>query len=302
MALVWPLSAVALTLDLPMGARLVADQTQPGSDYVLATGPYSDGALAQRVVSGTLRQEVWQLPITGLTTQQILAPLATQLDLQGYDILYSCADRTCGGFDFRFEIDVISAPAMFVDLGDFRYLSAVRGEDALSLLISRASGLGFIQLGTISPNETAERSVTTEGGQNAQITRNSQSTPGTLAAQLDTAGHAILWDLAFAPGSSRLGDGPFASLVQLSEYLKRQPRLSVAVVGHTDSVGALTTNIALSKRRARSVRDRLINRYGIPPAQMEAEGMGYLAPIADNRVDLGREANRRVEIVITATE
>ena len=72
----------------------------------------------------------------------------------------------------------------------------------------------------------------------------------------------------------------------------------MVLVGHTDSVGLLEPNIALSRSRAESVRQRLINQYGVPEDRIDAHGMGYLAPIATNLTAQGREANRRVEAVL----
>jgi OOP family OmpA-OmpF porin len=76
----------------------------------------------------------------------------------------------------------------------------------------------------------------------------------------------------------------------------------VALVGHTDSSGTLGGNIALSKQRAGSVLERLVSDYGANRRQLEAEGMGYLSPIANNLTETGREANRRVEVIITSSE
>ena len=46
------------------------------------------------------------------------------------------------------------------------------------------------------------------------------------------------------------------------------------------------------------MRARLISEYGIDPARIEAEGMGYLAPVASNLTEAGRQANRRVEAIL----
>jgi OOP family OmpA-OmpF porin len=74
--------------------------------------------------------------------------------------------------------------------------------------------------------------------------------------------------------------------------------LRVALVGHTDATGSLDANIALSRKRAASVKDRLVRAYGIAVSRLDAEGMGYLAPIASNLTQAGRDANRRVEAVL----
>jgi len=94
----------------------------------------------------------------------------------------------------------------------------------------------------------------------------------------------------------------FTSLTELADYLKANPEKRVALVGHTDAEGSLAGNISLSKRRAASVMDRLINDLGVNPGQLEAEGIGYLAPIASNQTDDGRTRNRRVEAILVSTE
>ena len=108
----------------------------------------------------------------------------------------------------------------------------------------------------------------------------------------------MLADLDFGTGAAALGAGPFASLAALAEYLKADPARRIALVGHTDTVGGYDANLALSRRRARAVMDRLAKAHGVPPAQMEAEGIAYLAPRASNTARAGREANRRVEAVL----
>ncbi|MDP5359491.1 MAG: OmpA family protein, partial [Paracoccaceae bacterium] len=97
-------------------------------------------------------------------------------------------------------------------------------------------------------------------------------------------------------------DADYGSLRDLADYLLLHPDRTVALVGHTDSAGSLATNIALSKRRAGSVLERLVTVYGVARRQLEAEGMGYLAPVSSNLTEAGREANRRVEVIITSTQ
>ncbi len=69
----------------------------------------------------------------------------------------------------------------------------------------------------------------------------------------------------------------------------------------TDADGDLALNVALSKRRAASVLERLVSDYNVARRQLQAEGVGYLAPIANNLTEVGREANRRVELVLLST-
>jgi OOP family OmpA-OmpF porin len=50
------------------------------------------------------------------------------------------------------------------------------------------------------------------------------------------------------------------------------------------------------------VLERLVTTYDIPPHQLDAQGMGYLSPVASNLTEEGREVNRRVEVIITSTQ
>jgi OOP family OmpA-OmpF porin len=49
------------------------------------------------------------------------------------------------------------------------------------------------------------------------------------------------------------------------------------------------------------VVDRLVSLHGVNPAQLTADGVGYLSPLASNLTPEGRSQNRRVEAMITST-
>jgi outer membrane protein OmpA-like peptidoglycan-associated protein len=86
-----------------------------------------------------------------------------------------------------------------------------------------------------------------------------------------------------------------AILDRMAQALKEWPEIEVEVAGHTDSKGSDAYNLELSKARARSVRDYLVER-GVPTRQLTATGYGESVPKADNATDFGREINRRVEL------
>ena len=67
--------------------------------------------------------------------------------------------------------------------------------------------------------------------------------------------------------------------------------------GHTDSTGAAAYNQRLSERRAETVARYLENR-GVDPRRIATAGFGEDYPIADNRTEAGRQANRRVELTL----
>ncbi len=87
-------------------------------------------------------------------------------------------------------------------------------------------------------------------------------------------------------------------LDKVAETLTAWPDVTVEVGGHTDSRGAHAHNMALSDARAKSVRDYLVSK-GVAAARMTTKGYGPDKPIGDNKTDVGRAKNRRVELTKT---
>jgi outer membrane protein OmpA-like peptidoglycan-associated protein len=306
-----PIAASAVELTLPGSARQTAGQDLGIDSYVLPIAPFDGVMIPSRIFEGFVTRQAWRVEGGGVTPLQMVQPLREELKANDYTVLFECADRACGGFDFRFQTDVIDAPKMYVDLDDYRFVSAIKGEPdapkaAISLLVSRSAASAYIQIIQIAMDGNAEISVSK--GSEIIASTAVAGTPQTAgsdletAQQLDITGHVALDDLIFKTGSSELGSGPFASLAQVASYLKVNAKREIALVGHTDAVGSLSGNIKLSKRRADSVRKRLIEAHGVPSAQVSAEGVGFLSPVANNLDEAGREANRRVEAVLVSTE
>jgi OOP family OmpA-OmpF porin len=301
LALLWSGPGAAQVIDLPANATLEAEEAADPGDLSFATGPFRDETVPMRQVEGAVTRQVWRIRSTGLTTLQIFARLRDQLEPEGFATVYDCAARDCGGFDFRFRLTVAGAPEMYVDLGDYRYLVAEREGEVVEILVSRSALAGFIQITYVAPSGSAPLTLGA-----ASEPRLAATAPvvvaGDLAAQLEGTGRAVLPGLTFETGSATLGAGPFPALEELAAYLLANPSRRVGLVGHTDSEGSLEGNIGLSKRRAGSVLERLASEFGVPRQQMEAEGMGYLSPVAPNTTPEGREANRRVEVILVSTE
>ncbi|MEI4197650.1 OmpA family protein [Roseovarius sp. E0-M6] len=314
-----PARALDLDLDLPGDGTLTRQIKRSSDSYEVPIGPWSGGFAPGVTVKGDITFQAWRLDTQGQSTLSILSDLANQLSAAGYETLLRCAGRECGGFDFRFSTEVLSAPDMFVDLFDYRFLSARLNENGaagyVTILVSRSERAGYVQIVLADPRRGSNLSVSagkTPSGQPSPTTEDigdtsppRQETPldaDALQDALVTRGHVILDDLEFATGDSALGNGPFSSLEALAAFLGVDPERRVALVGHTDATGGLDVNIALSRDRARAVLERLVAAYDIPRNQLEAQGMGYLSPVAPNLTQAGREANRRVEAVLLNTE
>lgn len=286
---------LALDLAVPAGATLVLSETSENDSYNMPTGPFTNGRVPTEAVSGSTSLQVWQIDNRDLTSRSLLDMLKAQVALQGYDTVYTCTALDCGGFDFRFGTRVAPGPEMYVNLRDFRFASAQKDTgEALSLLVSRQDTHGFIQLIHVAPQ--ADAGATGDAPTPAPVVSVSYATP--VLKQLIGQGHAVLSDVTFESGASELTKADHASLKALADYLKENPARRILLVGHTDATGSLDGNIAVSKSRAASVRNALVRDHGVPAAQVEAQGAGYLAPIASNETEEGRTANRRVEAVL----
>lgn len=296
-----PVACSAAVLDLPRNASMTLETTSGADSIALPTAAFANGVLPSQPRQGQVIQQAWRVDAAGVTTLQLITPLREQLTKAGIEVLFECRDATCGGFDFRYALDVLPAPDMFVNLGDFRFLSAASEGDAFAILVSRTSTAGYVQITRVSKEARSEPLIQAKAAPARKVVAATAQSLS-LTQALETDGFAELDDLVFQTGSSNLGDGTFASLQTLADYLLDQPDLKIALVGHTDSEGSLDGNIALSKRRAGSVLERLVSEYNVPRSQLAAEGMGYLSPVANNRTEEGRRANRRVEVIVTSTQ
>lgn len=287
--------ASAQQLELPANARQTAARDSALDRVSIATAPFAEGQVAADRIDGPVKRRSYRIPSPGLTPLQILAPLRAQLVDAGYDMLLDCDEDACGGFDFRFAIDVLPAPNMYVNVRSYHFLSArVPGTgDAVWLLASTAPDAGYLQVVQVGAQEAA---VPATPSPTARV----QAAPATndLGQSLLATGSAILHSLIFATGTTDLGEGTAPELEQIAQLMERRPNLRIAIVGHTDTVGGLEANIAVSRARASAVRDRLIERYDVAPNRIEAGGMGYLSPVASNLTPEGREMNRRVEVIL----
>lgn len=308
---VWLLSSgvsAALTLEFPGPATPTAMPAMARASYALPTARWADGELPVEVIDGMVERAAWQIDAPKLSSLDLMQPLRAQLVAMGFEPIFECETMGCGGFDFRFATDVLPEPQMHVDLGDFRFLSAERkgtgGRDVVGLMVSRSASKGFVQL---------TRAVADAGPDLFAATNKASAgldpfvapviAPAAEAmSELLTGGAVVLEGLDFGTGAADLSDGRYESLATLAEWLKQNPDKTVALVGHTDASGGLDGNIVISKRRAASVRARLIEVYAVPATQIEAQGVGYLSPIATNLTEEGRQKNRRVEAILTSTQ
>lgn len=115
------------------------------------------------------------------------------------------------------------------------------------------------------------------------------------------ANNALVVNMTSATGfdtnSSVIKSGFTPTLDKISRVLNQYGKTTVAVIGHTDSVGSDAFNQTLSEKRAQSVLDYFAGK-SVNPIRLSAYGKGESAPRADNATEAGRALNRRVELLI----
>jgi OOP family OmpA-OmpF porin len=109
-----------------------------------------------------------------------------------------------------------------------------------------------------------------------------------------------VFTLYFAPGSTEIS--PYAQdVLSLAVNLLNDFPNTVAVIeGHTDSIGDLAANKAISESRAAAAKNHLVHK-GIAPARLSTVAMGTEKPLERNDTSQGRSRNRRVVIRVVAS-
>jgi len=99
----------------------------------------------------------------------------------------------------------------------------------------------------------------------------------------------------FAFNSDQIvGARSFEALDSVAKVLQEHPEIRrLEVAGHTDNMGPDAVNLQISKTRAEAVRAYLVTR-GVDASRLSANGFGPDVPMAENRTEAGRAANRRV--------
>lgn len=110
-------------------------------------------------------------------------------------------------------------------------------------------------------------------------------------------------NMLYKSGSYEINDRAAETLSKIAKIIKDYKDYDVLIEGNTDDVPISKTNIRnnwdLSCLRASSVVQYLQNQYGVDPKRLTAGGRGEYNPIADNSNELGRQRNRRTQIIIT---
>ena len=88
-------------------------------------------------------------------------------------------------------------------------------------------------------------------------------------------------------------------LDKLGNFMKEFPNSKGTLEGHTDADGGKNANLKLSQARAESVRNYIVNKFGIESGRITAKGFGSAKPAASNKTPAGKAKNRRIEAIFS---
>lgn len=110
-------------------------------------------------------------------------------------------------------------------------------------------------------------------------------------------------NMLYKSGSYEINDRAAETLSKIAKIIKDYKDYDVLIEGNTDNVPISRENIRnnwdLSCLRASSVVQALQNNYGVDPKRLTAGGRGEYNPLATNDTALGKQRNRRTQIIIT---
>jgi outer membrane protein OmpA-like peptidoglycan-associated protein len=234
------------------------------------------------------------------TTLEVMRNYEAGLKELGFETLYACADKDCGGRYFNHNIlDAIYGGYVLPfgdNYGGQRYLAARKpgaagaGDVYAMVYVIKNSNSGGPTQDMVY---AAVRTVETKAMETALVVVKAEQIQSELTAKGSIALYGILFDF----DKANLKEESRPALDEIARFLSMSPAQNVYVVGHTDNKGALDYNLDLSKRRAEAVVETLVVEYGIDAARLQAHGVADLSPVAPNATDDGRALNRRVVIV-----
>ena len=110
-------------------------------------------------------------------------------------------------------------------------------------------------------------------------------------------------NMLYESGSYKINSRASETLSKIAKIIKDYKDYEVLIEGNTDNVPISQTNIRnnwdLSCLRASSVVQELQTKYGVDPKRLTAGGRGEYNPIATNDTPVGKQRNRRTQIIIT---
>ncbi len=269
-------------------------------------------------LQGKLTRIVYIVP-TGRSPVEVLSNYEEEAASNGGQTLFKCREQDCGG-DNRYGIRSTGWHQNMLlkvyPVSELRQQQFSTGDCALR---EETTGTRYVAMAVPTPNgQTAHVAVVTyqvKAGSYCKVL-NERTVVVVVIVEpkareqrmvtvgvpemnnaLSRDGRIVLHNILFDFDKADIKPESRPQLDELVKLLQASPSLRMHVVGHTDNQGQLAYNMDLSRRRAQSVVQALVQGSGIAPARLMAHGAGPIAPVAPNADEAGRARNRRTELV-----
>jgi len=247
----------------------------------------ASGKAAMVDLVGDVHQHYYS--IKHVSTLKLYANYEAALTKAGFATLFACELDDCGSSNQAEQLGGLVALEGDV-YNDYRkpyYILAKREVSAGAIYIALFIG-GYEDSASVQ-----QVVVQTLPLQTGLVTITADS----LSRDIEETGKAAVYGIYFDTDQAAIKPASKPALDAVAGSLRAKPNLRFYVVGHTDSTGNLAHNLDLSQRRAEAVVAALAKDYRIAPTRLAAKGLASFAPVSNNRDEVGRARNRRVELV-----
>ena len=267
------------------GSVITGYQVKDFDATKLQAAAFKDGKPADaRRLEGKISRIAYRTK-AGPSILEVSHNFEAQLEKAGFATLLACDTDACGGIPFTENLDILPVPQMWVDGFNFRYYAGHKsdnGRDIYATVITSKNN-----------DEVTTQLIVAVVGE----MKNKMVDAAAMSKGLGENGHIALYGIYFDTDKATIKPESAPTLAEMAKLLNGAPKLSVFIVGHTDSQGAFEHNMTLSRQRAEAVAAALAGSYHIARGRLRTAGLGMLAPVASNATDDGRALNRRVELV-----
>jgi OOP family OmpA-OmpF porin len=295
------------------GSEIVAYETKRFEEYELQTSTFKhyDIDAKQRTfanpplkVEGSLTR-IWYEAAGDASSTELIRNYQNELKANGFQFLYDSTKDPAAKSWVNF-LAMYGGSGIKTNRSSYVFLAAeAKGIRVTSAKLERPEGNVFVYLTAI---EWPKADATYKSRKGAYIAVDIiESKPmaqnmvvvsaDEMSKAITATGRVALYGIYFDTNKAEIKSESKAALDEIAKYLKANGGVKLHVVGHTDNLGGLESNLGLSKRRADAVVASLTKHYSIATNRLTANGVAYLAPMAVNTSEAGRAKNRRVELV-----
>lgn len=184
----------------------------------------------------------------------------------------------------------LSGAVPFADAGDNEFAET---EQEIINKLSKPKTRSLGKTRSFTPNTKEKtRTIVVMG------TENKEPVKKTVVVNPDEPVNKVNMKIEFDYDSSAIRAQAYSVLDELGGAVtsSRLESRGITIIGHTDSDGPKDYNLALSMKRARSVKNYLVGRYRVSPDRIKVLGYGEAMPFEPNTTAYNKQLNRRVEI------